>query len=318
MAGTNTYMVGGTLAGAAVDILILAIARFKAKQVFISNDHGTNSYVVLAQGFSANLLPGETIRLVGSLSTITLNGTGAYRVWASDSSENVLDLAKPAGIPAGSISFAELQDSAAGFSVIGKPDTGAGDFSEITFAAQQYMVRGAANLVAQTVGSGEFCGRPVGGNLGVMTGVQAEAAMEGAGRGVFAAAYASAGTTPGLIAFVSRTLAVDNPGDTTIVLVLPAASTWEIVDAWLEQPTTGNALDTWQVCKAAGGGTPVGATVAFSATDGAVTRLGAIPNANKANNSFTNGDVINWRSVDGSGGAGDVRGKYCAMLRRLT
>ena len=46
--------------------------------------------------------------------------------------------------------------------------------------------------------------------------------------------------------------------------------------------------------------------------------MGSVPSANKANNSFATGDTLRWTTVDGSGGAGDVRGRFKATLRRLT
>lgn len=133
----------------------------------------------------------------------------------------------------------------------------------------------------------------------------------GAVTGAKVAALADDSVAPQMDLLVATALA-DAAGNEDIVLELPAGQTFKIVDAWVEQATTGNVGNSYLVGK---GASAIGAAIAGSVTDGAILYLEAIPAANKAANSFANGNTLRWaitRAGDFANGIGYVR------LRRLT
>lgn len=125
----------------------------------------------------------------------------------------------------------------------------------------------------------------------------------------YLAAQADDSTTPGFVVLVSTALA-DATGNEDIVLALPAATTWKVCEAWVEQANIGDPTNNYTLGK---GASAISAAIAGSATDGAFLRIGSIAAANKANNSFANGDTLRWAVSKTAANAG---GTGYALLRR--
>jgi len=73
----NIYSAEGTLAGVAVNVVF----PWRPRKIVVTNDSSVNTYTVVIKGSTLTLKPTETLTAVIILGDLTLNGTGAYRVW---------------------------------------------------------------------------------------------------------------------------------------------------------------------------------------------------------------------------------------------
>ena len=73
----NVYSAEGTLAGVAVSVTF----PWRPRKVVVTNDSTVNSYTIDIKGATLTLKPTETLTAAVIISALTLNGTGAYRVW---------------------------------------------------------------------------------------------------------------------------------------------------------------------------------------------------------------------------------------------
>lgn len=147
-------------------------------------------------------------------------------------------------------------------------------------------------------------------NVGSITATELAA---GAVTGAKVAALADDATAPQVLVTVAVALA-DGNGDKDIALALPAGQTYEIADVVIHQAGVNHADSTYIVKKSAAA---ITTAISGSATDGAVLRLGAIPAANKAANSFANTNVLRISSVKDAGAA-TSEGTAFVTFRRLT
>lgn len=74
----NLFPAEGTLAGSPVAITF----PWSSRQVVVTNDSTINTMTVTIGPNSLSLKPTETLTANIQLSSVTINGTGAYRVWA--------------------------------------------------------------------------------------------------------------------------------------------------------------------------------------------------------------------------------------------
>lgn len=74
----NVYANEDTLVGSPVNITF----PWKARQTVITNDSTLNNLTVTLVGQNLTLKPTETLTTIIHVKTVTLNGTGDYRVWA--------------------------------------------------------------------------------------------------------------------------------------------------------------------------------------------------------------------------------------------
>lgn len=75
---SNVYTNESTLIGSPVIITF----PWKARQTVITNDSTINNLTVTLVGTNLTLKPTETLTTIIHVKTVTLNGTGDYRVWA--------------------------------------------------------------------------------------------------------------------------------------------------------------------------------------------------------------------------------------------
>lgn len=133
----------------------------------------------------------------------------------------------------------------------------------------------------------------------------------GALSGNLVAALANDQTSPSVEALFATAIA-DASGNEDIVLVLPVGTTWAITDGVVEQAGIGDVGNTYTFQK---GASAISNAIGGSATDGARLFLGSIAAANKANNSFANGDTLR---VAVSKAGGTAAGVAYTRMRRLT
>lgn len=122
-------------------------------------------------------------------------------------------------------------------------------------------------------------------NAGSITATELAA---GSVTGAKVAVLADGATSPQVPVLLSISLA-DAAGDVDTTLVLPAGQAYKINNIRIEQAGVGNAGNNYTVSKA---GSAISNAIAGSTTDGAILGIYTIAAANKANNSFGNGDVL--------------------------
>ena len=74
----NTYSAEGNLAGSPVTITF----PWRSRRTVIVNDSSTTSMTITLAGSDLTLKTSETLITALRLSSIIINGTGLYRVWA--------------------------------------------------------------------------------------------------------------------------------------------------------------------------------------------------------------------------------------------
>lgn len=180
---------------------------------------------------------------------------------------------------------------------------------------------------AQVVAAGQFVGRPVAGNLGVITAAQARAIIkattEALAQDILAAGVVGADRLVTSTASVGITGAqtrwsadnatygavpvmfelrqtVDTAGNIDIVVDQKV----KIVDAWFEQAAVGNVLDSVQLFNGASAITPV---INFTVTAGQIQRTTNLASPAKI---VASGGTLRMTLTDGSVGAGDLKGTF--------
>jgi hypothetical protein len=75
---SNLYANEGTLTGSPVVVTF----PWRARKFVVTNDSTINSITVTISGANLTLKPTETLTATVHVNTITINGTGDYRIWA--------------------------------------------------------------------------------------------------------------------------------------------------------------------------------------------------------------------------------------------
>ena len=280
----------GTLAGSPVAL----VGPSGCKVWAIFNDHASNVYDFAALGETVKVNAGECVVLPVETNSATIDGTGAYRFIAFDDAGAATAYLRSiaavltANIADASVTSAKLAAAVAGDGLAG----GAGAALSVNVDASTIEIN------ADTLRCKDG-------------GITAAKLAASSVTGAKVAALANDGTAPQVEVLVATGLA-NATGNEDITLALPDATTWCVVDARVEQAGVGDAGNSYLLSK---NGAAISASIAGSATDGAILAAMAIPAANKANNSFANGNVLRWAVVAAGGtaaGVGYVR------LRRLT
>lgn len=277
----SVYLTSGTLAGVAVNINILTTASFKAKQVVVANDSATD-YTVAIQGYNSKLLAGEVGIYTGDIAKVTLNGTGDYRLFASESADGQSTILKPAGVAPSSVSTGDLAPGVLSADAAGRALTEAGYFDSATvlnkFDANSIA---ASRLEVGTASAG-------------IDGADVRTATLGATYGVLPVLYVlnHAADAAGL-----EDIIVDRKG--------------MVIDAWFEQAQNGNVLDSVRLFNAA---VPISPSILFTVTAGDSQR---VTNFDSAGKQLAAGTTLRATFSDGSVGAGDLRGTFYVMVLPL-
>lgn len=91
MAG-RLYGASGTLVGAPVTLNIQTANNWTAEYVEVHNLSGANTYTCAVNGATFSIPPGRKLAIPGFIADLTLNGTGAYSMYAAESSDTLPSL----------------------------------------------------------------------------------------------------------------------------------------------------------------------------------------------------------------------------------
>ena len=86
------YGTSGTLVGAPVLVDIQVATNWTASYVEVHNLHASNTYSCAVNGATFSIPAGRKLSIPGQIPNITLNGTGAYSVYAAESADKLPSL----------------------------------------------------------------------------------------------------------------------------------------------------------------------------------------------------------------------------------
>ncbi len=265
MSGT-LFQKADTLAGVAVDVNILTSAAFTAKVVVLSNDHASNTYTITLQGTSSTLLPGEVAVYTGNIKKVTLDGTGAYRLFASEDASILPTLLKPPGVSAGSISTADLADG-----ILSADAAGRAKMADDYFTNAQF-VAGAGGKFAPSCLDATACANVFANNA--LTAAKLEAGAAAAGIDGGDVRFSATGATFGALPVVYAHALPDATGNVDIIVDQKV----HIIQAWLHQSAAGNVADSARLFNGAGA---ITAALNYTASAGAVVPAQSLDATNR-------------------------------------